>query len=222
MHNLTGILTWVDIALLMTAGITGYYTTKNLILLGVSIVCSIGLFFCCGYRGSIFTPSFADVITIVFLPASLGLLVFSVLKTKKSLLITQEDTSDKSSFCPSCGKELSSNAIICLSCGAPTKKYTGSGPIDLFKLSRFVLLFGLVLIGVGVYDYLSNLPLSAPESTDSGMRGIAEHATDTLVVLTENDNRSFARAAGSKTVVGGIVVLFAAIAIQKSAKPASG
>lgn len=96
--------------------------------------------------------------------------------------------------------------------------------MDYNKLSKFILAFGLIVVCIGGFNFLSNLPVSAPETqkssenTIAGLIARADQMQEELEIRTQNYNRSIKRGEAVKVIVAGVVVIFVAFAVMQSAK----
>lgn len=103
-----------------------------------------------------------------------------------------------------------------------------AGGMDFQKLSGFILFFGLILLCIGGVNFLSNLPVSAPQTTEplanttAGMMARANQMGNEMATQAENENRSIKRQGALKVIGAGGVIIFAAFAIMQSIrKPTS-
>ena len=96
--------------------------------------------------------------------------------------------------------------------------------MDYKILSKFILAFGLILICSGGFKFISNLPVSAKQTTeplDNTLRGMmarTEQLGNDMDALGENQNRGINRGEAVKLVGGGLVTIFVAFAVMQSAK----
>ena len=90
--------------------------------------------------------------------------------------------------------------------------------MDYRKLSYFILLFGLILVLIGIINYLNNLPLENTPSERFTWQGHVRSAT----ILSANIDRIEAREQSKRMIYIGIFVIFVGVAVFASAKKDKG
>jgi hypothetical protein len=102
----------------------------------------------------------------------------------------------------------------------PTTKKT----MDYKILSKFILVFGLILICIGGFKFISNLPVSAKQTTEPldntirGMMARTEQMGNDMDAQAQNENRGINRGEAVKLIGGGVVIIFVAFAVMQSAR----
>jgi hypothetical protein len=104
------------------------------------------------------------------------------------------------------------------------QQQNGETIMDYNKLSKFILAFGLVLVCIGAFNFLSNLPVSASqtpgssENTVAGMAARADQMMNGMETQAQNENRSIKRGGAIKVIGVGVIIIFAAVAVMQSTR----
>jgi hypothetical protein len=96
--------------------------------------------------------------------------------------------------------------------------------MDYAKLSKFILILGVVLACIGGFKFLSNLPSAssqAPSSSGNNIAGMVAQANQMekdMETQALNQDKSIRRSEASKVIGAGVIIIFVAVAIMLSAR----
>ncbi len=98
--------------------------------------------------------------------------------------------------------------------------------IDFAKLSKFILILGIVVVCIGAYQALVNRPLPEPPADHGRFRGWNDFMSKTLDptknapgVALLNMDRALLQTQAYKVVGFGAAIMFAGVAVRRSTKP---
>jgi len=95
--------------------------------------------------------------------------------------------------------------------------------MDFKKLGTFIRILGLVILGCGAFQWISNQPKNFKPSTVQreglgGLLGSIDESLKGMDVQCENEKRSVTRDQAGKAIIAGGIVLFVGYAVSNSAK----
>ena len=96
--------------------------------------------------------------------------------------------------------------------------------MDYAKLSKFLLVFGLVLVCIGGFKFVSNLSSASSQTPGSsgnniaGMMAQANQMEKDMETQALNQDKSIRRSEAFKVIGAGAIIIFVAVAVMLSAR----